>query len=379
MGSPHEVPSETKVGLRGWGLKGARMHVLITGGAGFIGSHLADFLLREGHQVTVVDDLSTGSRENIAQLTDCPSKPTTGLAGGPAGRAGFVFHHDTIFHRELLDKLIANCDLVYHLAAAVGVKRIIQAPVETIETNVAGSELVLRLAARHSRRFVLASTSEVYGKSAQLPFSEDGDLVLGPTDHSRWSYACSKAIDEFLALAWHRQSGLPVTIARLFNTVGTRQSARYGMVLPTFVGQALREEPITVYGSGEQTRCFTHVADIVEGLAALARHDRTIGEIYNLGNTVEISINRLAKSVVAAAGSRSPIVHVPYEQAYAPGFEDMQRRVPNIAKARAHFDFRPHRNLSQVLADVIGDLRCQLQPRIVPQAERSRAAKAVNS
>ncbi len=200
------------------------MRVLITGGASFIGSHLADSLLREGHEVAVIDNLSTGSEENIAHLLSHP---------------GFSFHRDTIFHLELIASLISRCDIVYHLAAAVGVKRIIQAPVETIETNVAGSELVLRLAARHSRRIVLASTSEVYGKSTQLPFLEDGDLVLGATSQSRWSYACSKAIDEFLALAWHRQSGLPVTIARLFNTVGTRQSSRYGMVLPTFAGQAL--------------------------------------------------------------------------------------------------------------------------------------------
>ena len=354
------------------------MRVLITGGAGFIGSHLADFLLREGHRVTVIDDLSAGSRENIAHLLENagfpPQRAKNRLAGDP-----FAFHHGTIFDRELLDRLIAECDIVYHLAAAVGVKRIIQAPVETIETNVAGCELVLRLAGRYKRRFVLASTSEVYGKSAQLPFSEDGDLVLGATDRSRWSYACSKAMDEFLALAWHRQSGLPVTIARLFNTVGPRQSGRYGMVLPTFVRQALREEPITVYGSGEQTRCFTHVADIVEGLAALACRDCTIGEIYNLGSTDEISINRLALSVAAATGSRSPIVHIPYEQAYAPGFEDMQRRVPDIAKARAHFGFRPSRNLAQVLADVIDDLRSRLSPSIGPRAEKGRAAKAANS
>ncbi len=320
------------------------MRVLITGGAGFIGSHLADFLQREGHRVTVLDDLSTGSRENIAHVLD---------------RGGF-FHHDTIFNRGLLDRLITECDVLYHLAAAVGVKRIIQAPVETIETNVAGCELVLRLAARQGRRFVLASTSEVYGKSAQLPFCEDGDLVLGPTDRSRWSYACSKAIDEFLALAWHCQSGLPVTIARLFNTVGPRQSGRYGMVLPTFVRQALRGEPVTVYGSGEQTRCFTHVADIVEGLAAMVCHDRSIGEIYNLGSTAEISINRLAESVIAATGSSSPIVHIPYEEAYPPGFEDMQRRLPDISQARSAFGFQPRRDLRQILADVIGDARARL-------------------
>ena len=322
------------------------MRVLITGGAGFIGSHLADSLLREGHEVAVIDNLSTGSEENIAHLLAHP---------------GFTFHRDTIFHLELIASLISRCDIVYHLAAAVGVKRIIQAPVETIETNVAGSELVLRLAARHLRRIVLASTSEVYGKSTQLPFLEDGDLVLGATSQSRWSYACSKAIDEFLALAWHRQSGLPVTIVRLFNTVGTRQSSRYGMVLPTFAGQALLVQPITVFGSGRQSRCFTHVADIVEALIAIAHHDATIGEIYNLGSTAEITIQQLAQRVLEATGSRSPIVHVPYEQAYAPGFEDMQRRLPSIAKAHAAFGFQPRRNLRQVLDEVIADLRARIE------------------
>jgi UDP-glucose 4-epimerase len=330
------------------------MRILITGGAGFIGSHLADSLLQAGHEVAVIDNLSTGAEENIAHLLT---------------HSGFTFHRDTIFHRELLDWLIGGCDLVYHLAAAVGVKRIIQAPVETIETNVAGSELVLRLAANYGRRTVLTSTSEVYGKSTDLPFREDGDLVLGATSQSRWSYACSKAIDEFLALAWHRQSGLPVTIARLFNTVGPRQSGRYGMVLPTFAGQALLGQPITVYGSGEQTRCFTHVADIVEGLTAIAHHDATIGEICNLGSTSEITINQLAQLVLAAtassstlpSASRNPIVHIPYEQAYAPGFEDMQRRLPSIAKAHAAFGFQPRRNLHQVLAEVIPDLRARLE------------------
>jgi UDP-glucose 4-epimerase len=322
------------------------MRVLITGGAGFIGSHLADFLLREHHQVSVLDDLSTGSADNIAHNLDHP---------------GFIFHCNTIFNRELLEPLIEDNDLIYHLAAAVGVKRIIESPVDTIETNVAGTELVLRLAAERSRRIVLASTSEVYGKSAQLPFSEDGDLVLGATAHSRWSYACSKAIDEFLALAWYRQSRLPVTIARMFNTVGPRQTGRYGMVLPTLVSQAMRGEPLTVYGSGEQSRCFTHVFDIVEGLAAMARSDRTIGETYNLGSTHEITINQLAELVLDATGSNSPVVHIPYEEAYAPGFEDMQRRLPNIAKARAAFNFQPRRNLRTILADIISDMRNRIE------------------
>jgi UDP-glucose 4-epimerase len=321
------------------------MRVLITGGAGFIGSHLADALLSQQHQVTALDDLSTGALDNLANLRNHPE---------------FVFRQASIFDGELLSSLVANCDIVYHLAASVGVRRIIQSPVATIQNNVAGTELLLSVAASHGRRTVLASTSEVYGKSTQLPFREDGDLVLGPTSHARWSYACSKAIDEFLALAYHRESQLPVTIVRLFNTVGPRQTGRYGMVLPTFVAQALLEEDITVYGTGEQTRCFTHVSDIVAGLVALAHCDATIGGIYNLGSTREISINQLAELVLQATGSSSRIVHVPYDQAYAPGFEDMQRRLPDISKATATFHFRPRLDLSQILSDVISDLRARL-------------------
>ena len=291
------------------------MRVLITGGAGFIGSHLSDALLAQNHQVTVIDDLSTGSIDNVAHLLAHPD---------------FTFHHDTIFNRELLATLVEDSDIVYHLAAAVGVKRIIQLPVETLETNVAGAELVLRLAAENARRIVLASSSEVYGKSTQLPFREDGDL-------------------------------LPVTIARLFNTVGPRQSGRHGMVLPTFVRQALLGETITVYGSGEQSRCFTHVLDIVEGLTTIACHDSTIGEIYNLGSTSEITINQLAQLVLTSTGSHSRIAHLSYEQAYAPGFEDMQRRLPDIRKAREAFNFQPRRNLGQILADTISDLRTRLE------------------
>jgi UDP-glucose 4-epimerase len=323
------------------------MRVLITGGAGFIGSHLADLLIREHHQVTVLDDLSTGSMDNIAHLLE---------------NAAFAFHWDTIFNSELLSSLIAECNFVYHLAAAVGVKRILDAPVQTLNTNVAGTELLLQIATQYSARIVLTSSSEVYGKSTQLPFREDGDLVLGPTSHSRWSYACSKAIDEFLALAWHHQYSLPVSIVRLFNTVGPRQSDRYGMVLPTFVRQALLGDPITVYGSGEQSRCFTHVFDIVDGLAAIARHPSTNGEIYNLGSTSEISMNQLAHFVLSATGSSSPVIHVPYEQAYAPGFEDMLRRLPDIAKAQAAFNFQPRYNLDRILADVVADLRSRLRP-----------------
>ena len=321
------------------------MLVLITGGAGFIGSHLADALLSQQHQVTALDDLSTGSLDNLANLRNHPE---------------FVFRQASIFDGKLLSSLVADCDIVYHLAASVGVRHIIQSPVATIQNNVAGTELLLSVAASHARRTVLASTSEVYGKSTQLPFREDGDLVLGPTSHARWSYACSKAIDEFLALAFHRESQLPVTIVRLFNTVGPRQTDRYGMVLPTFVTQALRGEDVTVYGTGEQTRCFTHVSDIVAGLVALAHCDQTIGGIYNLGSTREISINQLAQLVLQATGSSSRIVHVPYDQAYAPGFEDMQRRLPDISKATAAFHFRPRRDLNQILSDVILDLRARL-------------------
>jgi UDP-glucose 4-epimerase len=318
------------------------MRVLITGGAGFIGSHLADFLLKQGHSVVVIDDLSTGSLENVRHLV---------------GRRDFSFHEETIFQEELLSALIRDCDVVYHLAAAVGVRRIVDLPLESIKTNVAGTEVVLRLAARCLRRIVLASTSEVYGKSEQLPFREDSDLILGPSNHPRWSYACSKALDEFLALAWHSQAGLPVTIVRLFNTVGPRQTGLYGMVLPNLVRQALAGEPITVYGSGEQTRCFTHVADVVEALATIPNHDSTVGSVYNLGATTEISMNELAKLVRETTGSESPIVHIPYEQAYGQGYEDMLRRQPDISKAHAAFGFLPRRSLQEALADLIAYLQ----------------------
>jgi UDP-glucose 4-epimerase len=321
------------------------MRILITGGAGFIGSHLAESLLFEGHQIAVLDDLSSGSRDNISHLLSNPA---------------FFFYSNSIFNIELLSCLMKDCDLVYHLAAAVGVKQIIDAPVETIHTNVSVADTVLRIAAAHSRRIVLASTSEVYGKSAKLPFREGDDLVLGSTDHSRWSYACSKAIDEFMALAWHRQSGLPVTIVRLFNTVGPRQSERYGMVLPTFVRQALLGLAITVYGNGEQSRCFSHVSDIVRGLVAIAHHDKTIGEIYNLGSTSEINMNQLAARVLASTGSSSIITHIPYEQAYTRDFEDVHHRLPDISKANLAFNFQTNCNLDQILDDVVADMRARI-------------------
>src|SRR5579872_682076 len=294
------------------------MRYLITGGAGFIGSHLAERLLQQNEQVIVVDDLSTGSIVNILPLK---------------GHPNFEYHLDTIFNRSLMCELVDCCDVVIHLAAAVGVKRIVDFPIQTIETNVRGCESLLDLAGRKQKRTLIASTSEVYGKSTKFPFSENDDLVLGPTFNSRWGYACSKAIDEFLALAYHREKGLPVTILRFFNTTGPRQTGQYGMVLPTFVRQALAGEPITVYGNGDQSRCFGHVHDVIDGIVAAVGTPSTYGEIFNLGSTEEISINELANRVKIAAKSDSPIVHIPYDQAYGVGFEDMSRRVPDISKA----------------------------------------------
>jgi UDP-glucose 4-epimerase len=322
------------------------MQVLITGGAGFIGSHLTQRLLSEGHHVTAMDDLSTGSVENIA---------------GFRNHAAYTFVCDTIFNQSRLAELIDGADVIFHFAAAVGVKRIVDFPVQTIETNVRGSELVLELAAKKNKRLLITSTSEVYGKSVKFPFSETDDLVLGSTYNSRWSYACSKMIDEFLALAYFRERKTPVTIVRLFNTVGPRQTGQYGMVLPTFVRQALMGEPLTVYGTGEQSRCFAHVLDVVDGFMAIVRTDKTSGEIFNLGNTEEISMNDLAKKVIAATASGSKIRHIPYSEAYGPGFEDMARRVPDISKAREWFGFAPKRTLDQTIASVVDHIREEIE------------------
>src|SRR5580704_3074091 len=259
------------------------MRILITGGAGFIGSHLADYLLRQGHRVTIIDDLSTGSMENIREAKE---------------NRRFQYCIDTIFDKPLLAELIDGAEVVFHLAAAVGVRNIVESPVRTIETNVGGSELVLKLAAKKKKRVLITSTSEVYGKSSKFPFSEEDDLVLGPTTKGRWSYACSKAIDEFLALAYYRERGLPVTIARLFNTVGPRQTGRYGMVLPRFIASAKSGEPLRVFGNGEQSRCFTHVGDIVKGLVQCISCDAAVGQVFNLGNTEEVTINQLAAKVI---------------------------------------------------------------------------------
>ena len=314
------------------------MRTLITGGAGFIGSHLADRLLAEGHTVFVLDDLSTGSFENIAHLK---------------GRPGFQYTIDSVINERALAEFVDQCDTVYHLAAAVGVRLIVEAPVRTIETNVHGTEVVLKQAAKKGKMVLIASTSEVYGKSTDVPFREDGDLALGATSRHRWAYACSKALDEFLALAYWREKKLPVVIVRLFNTVGPRQTGRYGMVVPTFVQQALAGDPITVYGDGAQTRCFTDVSDVVSALISLPQESRAVGGVFNVGNTEEVSIRRLAERVKALTGSPSPIVNVPYDEAYAEGFEDMPRRVPDIGKVSALIGYRPRVDLDETLRRVI--------------------------
>jgi UDP-glucose 4-epimerase len=314
------------------------MRILITGGAGFIGSHLSDNLLGQGHDVTVIDDLSTGSVDNIRGAKENPR---------------FQYFIDTIFNKPLLAELIDDAEVVFHLAAAVGVLNIVESPVRTIETNVGGSELVLELAAKKKKRVLIASTSEVYGKSTKFPFSEEDDLVLGPTTKGRWSYACSKAIDEFLALAYHRERKLPVTIVRLFNTVGPRQTGRYGMVLPTFVKQALCGEPLTVFGNGEQSRCFTHVGDIVKGLVQCVCCNAAVGQVFNLGNTEEVTMNALAEKVIKATESASTIKYLSYDEAYGAGFEDMQRRVPDISKAGQWFGYAPTQSLDDIIESVV--------------------------
>jgi UDP-glucose 4-epimerase len=321
------------------------MRALLTGGAGFVGSHLADALLAGGHEVIVLDDLSTGSMDNIAHLK---------------GRAGFEYAIDSVMNEPRTAELIDRADVVFHLAAAVGVKLIVEAPVRTIETNVHGTEVVLKHAAKKQKLVVIFSTSEVYGKSTDVPFREDADLVMGPTPKHRWAYACSKAIDEFLALAYHRERRLPVVIARLFNTVGPRQTGRYGMVIPNFVRQALTGAPITVHGDGTQTRSFTYVGDVVRGLMALAAEPRAIGQVFNIGNTEEVSIGALAERVRAATGSQSPIVLVPYHEAYEAGFEDMPRRVPDLTKIHGLVGYAPTLGLDDILAKVIEDQRAAL-------------------
>lgn len=321
------------------------MRALITGGAGFIGSHLAEALLKQDHRVTVIDNLSTGRFENIAHLTQHPR---------------FHFAIDTITNEVVMDRLVSECDVIFHLAAAVGVELIVRDPVNVIETNILGTHAVLKVANRYRKPVLIASTSEIYGKNNQMPFREDDDRLLGPTTKARWSYSTSKAVDEFLGLAYFKQKGLPVTIFRLFNTVGPRQSGRYGMVIPRFVQQALTGQPITVYGDGRQSRCFCDVADVVRAIIGLAEEPGAVGQVFNVGSTHEITILDLANKVLHLthgahqgheAGSR--IVFVPYAEAYEEGFEDMRRRVPDISKIQSLLGWRPEISLEETLQRVI--------------------------
>jgi UDP-glucose 4-epimerase len=315
---------------------------LLTGGAGFIGSHLAERLLAGNHEVIVLDNLSTGSINNIAHLK---------------GTRGFSYCIDSVTNEPMLAELIDRSDVVFHLAAAVGVKLIVEQPVHTIETNVHGTEVVLKHANKKKKLVVIASTSEVYGKSADVPFREDADLVLGGTTKHRWAYASSKIIDEFLALAYWKEKKLPVIIVRFFNTVGPRQTGQYGMVLPTFVRQALLGHPITVFGDGTQSRSFTYVGDVVEALVALAQDSRAIGQVFNIGNTAEVTIADLAERVKILTGSESPIQYVPYDEAYEAGFEDMPRRVPDISKVGQLIGYEPKLSLDDMIRRVIDYFR----------------------
>jgi UDP-glucose 4-epimerase len=317
-------------------------HALITGGAGFIGSHLAEKLLAQGDQVTIIDNLSTGRFENIAHLADQPH---------------FRYAIEDIRHAAVMDRLVSECDAIYHLAAAVGVFAIVHSPIDTLEINVGGTEIVLQTARRYRKKVLIASTSEVYGKGIKVPFSEDDDRILGPTTKSRWSYAASKELDEFLGLAYHKAVGLPVTIFRLFNTVGPRQMGNYGMVVPRFVQWALQGEPIQVYGDGQQSRCFANVYDVVNAIAALGRCDSVAGEVFNIGNDQEISIYGLAQMVKERAGSSSEIVFVPYDQAYEVGFEDMRRRVPDVSKIREAVGWQPTTPLESTVDQIIAYYR----------------------
>ena len=315
------------------------MKALITGGAGFLGSHLAEALIARGDTVYVLDNLSTGSIENIEHL-----------------KSDRRFHYaiDSVTNEPVAAELIDRVDVVFHLAAAVGVRLIVESPVNTIETNVHGTEMVLKLANKKKKKVLVASTSEVYGKSEDVPFHEEADLVMGPTSKGRWSYACSKAIDEFLALAYHKEKHLPVVIARLFNTVGPRQTGRYGMVVPNFVKQALLGHPITVYGDGEQSRCFTYVTDVVGALMKLADHEGAVGQVFNIGNDrEEVPIRALAQRVKERTKSASEVVLVPYDKAYESGFEDMPRRVPDLGKIRALVGYEPKVHLDEILDRVI--------------------------
>jgi UDP-glucose 4-epimerase len=318
------------------------MRYLITGGAGFIGSHLAEALINKKHDVFIIDDLSTGSIKNIEHIRNNPR---------------FYYAIDTIFNEPILAELIDQSDVIFHLAAAVGVRLIVESPVRTIETNISGTETVLKLASKKKKKVFIASSSEVYGKSEKIPFKESDDTILGPTFRSRWSYACSKAIDEFLSIAYWREKKTPTVIARLFNTVGPRQTGSYGMVIPRLVKQALCGEPMTVYGTGKQSRCFTAVADVVDAMIKLVNANKAVGEVFNIGSKNEITINELARKIKAKTGSKSPIKHIPYDKAYESGFEDMLRRVPDLKKIDKAIGYKPTKNIDQILDEVIAHMK----------------------
>jgi UDP-glucose 4-epimerase len=318
------------------------MRYLVTGGAGFIGSHLCERLLDDGHSVLVLDDLSTGRYENVAHLE---------------GKPGFELRVASVTEPEVVERCVTDCQSVFHLASAVGVRLVVDEPVKTIETIVNGTDVVLRCCARYRRPVLLTSSSEVYGKSEKIPFSEGDDCVMGPTTTRRWAYACAKALDEFLALAHWYQTRLPVVVVRLFNTVGPRQTGRYGMVIPRFVSQGLAGEPITVYGDGTQTRCFAHVLDVVSALARLIGHPEAAGQVFNVGNDQEISIRALAERIRELTGERSTIRTIQYGEAYTAGFEDMLRRVPDLTKVRRLIGYQPTRNLDQILSDILAEQR----------------------
>lgn len=318
------------------------IHSLVTGGCGFIGSHLAEALLARGHRVTVIDDLSTGAIANIAGFRDHPQ---------------FRHHIESVLNRPLMAELVDAADEVYHLAAAVGVRLIVERPVDTIEINIRGTEVVLDMAAKKGKRVLIASSSEVYGKGARVPFGEEDDCVLGPSTRPRWSYACSKLIDEFLALAHHRERGLPTVVARLFNTVGPRQTGAHGMVIPRMVEAALAGAPVVVHGDGQQTRTFCHVHDTVAALIALMDTPEAKGRVFNVGGEEEVTIAELARRIIAITGSRSPVQLVPHSEVFGPDFEDLRRRVPDTARLRALTGWRPTRSLNQIIEDVVAERR----------------------
>jgi len=318
------------------------MKFLITGGAGFVGGHLSERLIGAGHSVHVIDDLSTGSMNNIAHLKDIP---------------GFTYTIESVDNVPLMAELVDEADMIYHLAAAVGVQLIVDSPIRALETNIRLTEIVLDLASKKGKPVLFTSTSEVYGKSQALPFTEDGDMTFGATDKGRWAYACSKAIDEFLALAYYHERGLPTVTFRLFNTVGPRQTGRYGMVIPRLVSQALSGRPLTVYGDGQQRRCFCHVADTVEALAGMAEAEEAYGRVFNVGSQEEISIYDLAERIIEHTNSDSEIVFVPYEEAYDRGFEDMERRIPDLTRIGEMLGWNTTRNLDQIITDVVAHNR----------------------